>query len=89
MHYGISIPNFGDYFPPQLAAELAHEAEESGWDGFFMWDHVLLWNDGRLSMNDPWIALAAVAMRTNRLRLVPRTPVAVEHSSPPAAHPDS
>jgi alkanesulfonate monooxygenase SsuD/methylene tetrahydromethanopterin reductase-like flavin-dependent oxidoreductase (luciferase family) len=69
MHYGISVPNFGDYFLPQLVAELAHEAEESGWNGFFVWDHVLFWNDGRLPMNDPWITLAAVAMRTNRIRL--------------------
>ncbi len=77
MHYSISIPNFGDYFPPQLVAELAHETEESGWDGFFVRDHVLLWNDGRLAMNDPWIALASVAMRTNRIRLGPLvTPIA-------------
>lgn len=71
VRYGLSIPNFGDYFSPRLVAELAHEAEESGWDGFFIWDHILFWNDGRFAMNDPWITLAAVAMRTQRIRLGP------------------
>ena len=36
MHYGISVPNFGDYAHPRIQAELAHEAEEAGWDGVFL-----------------------------------------------------
>jgi len=42
-------------------AELAHEAEEVGWDGVFYWDIIF--------GNDPWVALAAVAMRTERIRM--------------------
>jgi alkanesulfonate monooxygenase SsuD/methylene tetrahydromethanopterin reductase-like flavin-dependent oxidoreductase (luciferase family) len=43
------------------AAELAVVAEESGWDGFFMWEAV--WGI------DPWVGLTAVAARTKRLRI--------------------
>ena len=67
MHYGISIPNFGEYSEPRLLAELAHEAEAAGWEGFFLWDHIVWpWH---ATVADPWVALAAVAMRTERLRL--------------------
>jgi alkanesulfonate monooxygenase SsuD/methylene tetrahydromethanopterin reductase-like flavin-dependent oxidoreductase (luciferase family) len=44
--------------------EAGVEAEEAGWDGFFYYDH-----DAGPEANDPWVALAAVAMRTQRVRL--------------------
>jgi len=37
MRYGISVPNLGD---PRRLADLAVSAEEHGWDGFFVWDHI-------------------------------------------------
>ena len=40
MKYGVTVPNFGDYFDPRTLAEVAKEAEAAGWDGFFLWDHV-------------------------------------------------
>lgn len=43
------------------AAELAEIAEEHGWDGFFVWESI--WGV------DPWVMLAAAAMRTTRIRL--------------------
>lgn len=43
------------------AIQFAEAAEEAGWDGFFVWEPV--WG------NDPWVTLAAIAMRTQRLRL--------------------
>lgn len=76
MRAGISVPNFSEYSDPRLVAELAHEAEEAGWDGFFLWDHLLFDNNGRLPIADPWVALAAIATRTRRIRLGPMvTPV--------------
>ena len=67
MRYGISLPNFGEYSDPRLLAELAHEAEAAGWEGFFLWDHIVWpWH---ATVADPWVALAAVAMRTERLLL--------------------
>lgn len=40
MRFGLSIPNFGDWADPRRMAGLAREAEDAGWDGFFIWDHI-------------------------------------------------
>lgn len=76
MQYGLTVPNFGEFFDPRLLADLAHQAERAGWDGFFVWDHMLF--DGREQpIADPWVALTAVALSTSRIRLGPLvTPVA-------------
>ena len=63
------FPNFGEYYDPRTLAELAHEAEAAGWDGFFIADHMALGGNQRFA--DPWIALAAIAMRTERVRIGP------------------
>lgn len=69
MHYGFTIPGPGGN--PRLMAELAHEAEEAGWDGVFFPDCICI--DPKLEPNiygdDPWVTLAAMAMRTERVRL--------------------
>jgi alkanesulfonate monooxygenase SsuD/methylene tetrahydromethanopterin reductase-like flavin-dependent oxidoreductase (luciferase family) len=41
MKYGIYVPNFGKAISAQSLADLAQNAEKSGWDGFFIWDHIL------------------------------------------------
>jgi alkanesulfonate monooxygenase SsuD/methylene tetrahydromethanopterin reductase-like flavin-dependent oxidoreductase (luciferase family) len=51
---------------PREAAELAAEAEAAGWDGVFTWDGVAI---GELDTYDPWIVMAAMAMRTERVQL--------------------
>jgi len=51
---------------PQVAAELAALAEEHGWDGVFTWDAIAI---GTMEAYDPWVALAAMAMRTERVRM--------------------
>jgi alkanesulfonate monooxygenase SsuD/methylene tetrahydromethanopterin reductase-like flavin-dependent oxidoreductase (luciferase family) len=68
VQYGLSLPNFGEFFSPRRLADLAREAEAAGWDGFFLWDHVLAWP---VPMVDPWIALTAIAMSTQRMRIGP------------------
>jgi alkanesulfonate monooxygenase SsuD/methylene tetrahydromethanopterin reductase-like flavin-dependent oxidoreductase (luciferase family) len=73
VYYGVSAPNFGDYSDTRLLADLAHEAEVAGWDGFFVWDH-LTW-PSRDPGVDPWLALAAIAMSTTRIRLGPMVTV--------------
>ena len=46
-----------------------------GWDGFFVWDHVAYRAPVR-AVADPWVALAAVACATSRVRIGPMvTPV--------------
>jgi alkanesulfonate monooxygenase SsuD/methylene tetrahydromethanopterin reductase-like flavin-dependent oxidoreductase (luciferase family) len=68
MHFGISIPAFADFSDPHVLAELAHEAEAAGWDGFFIWD-AMFFDPTFHPMADPWVALAAVAMSTQRMRI--------------------
>jgi alkanesulfonate monooxygenase SsuD/methylene tetrahydromethanopterin reductase-like flavin-dependent oxidoreductase (luciferase family) len=68
MRYGINLPPFGEFGEARALAELAREAEAAGWDGFFIWDHILF-DIGWHPLVDPWVALAAVAMSTSRMRL--------------------
>ena len=51
---------------PRAAADLAAEAEIAGWDGVFTWDGVAI---GPGDTYDPWIVMAAMAMRTERVTL--------------------
>lgn len=76
--YGFITPNFGCWADACLLADLAHEAEGAGWNGFFMWDHLQF---GTVeSAADPWVALTAMAMRTEQIRLGPLvTPVPRRH----------
>jgi alkanesulfonate monooxygenase SsuD/methylene tetrahydromethanopterin reductase-like flavin-dependent oxidoreductase (luciferase family) len=66
MHFAIDLPNFGPYADPRTLAQLARETEGAGWDGFFIWDHVQVgWPD---PVGDPIVALAAIALATQRLK---------------------
>jgi alkanesulfonate monooxygenase SsuD/methylene tetrahydromethanopterin reductase-like flavin-dependent oxidoreductase (luciferase family) len=67
VRFGVYLPNFGPFGDAQRVADLAREAEQAGWDGFFLWDHVA--RSGPRPVVDPWIALTAVAMATRRIRL--------------------
>lgn len=57
MKYGFVLP-YGD---ARTAADFARDAEQAGWDGFFVWEPV--WGI------DAWVSLAAAAMQTERIRL--------------------
>jgi alkanesulfonate monooxygenase SsuD/methylene tetrahydromethanopterin reductase-like flavin-dependent oxidoreductase (luciferase family) len=69
MQFAVDIPNFGDYADPHLVAEVAREAEQAGWDGIWVWDHIM--RSPADPHADPWILLAAIALSTTRLRLGP------------------
>ncbi|HZU14099.1 MAG TPA: LLM class flavin-dependent oxidoreductase [Chloroflexota bacterium] len=68
MKFAIHLPAFGEYAEPRAVADLAREAERAGWDGLFLWDHVIF-TPNFYPMTDPFIALAAAAVQTDRLRL--------------------
>ena len=68
MQFGISIPPFADFSDPRALAELAHDAEAAGWDGFFLWD-AMFFDPTFHPIADPWVSLAAVAMYTQRLKI--------------------
>jgi alkanesulfonate monooxygenase SsuD/methylene tetrahydromethanopterin reductase-like flavin-dependent oxidoreductase (luciferase family) len=71
MRFGIHVPNFGDFHDLRATAELARRAEDAGWDGFFLWDHMQYGKTTYHSTVDPWVGLAAIAMQTERIRLGP------------------
>jgi alkanesulfonate monooxygenase SsuD/methylene tetrahydromethanopterin reductase-like flavin-dependent oxidoreductase (luciferase family) len=65
--FAVYLPNFGAFGDARTLAGLARDAEEAGWDGFFIWDHV-----ARAFVTetvDPWVALAAIALQTERIRI--------------------
>lgn len=68
MKYAVDIPNFGLWGDPREVAQLAVEVEAAGWDGLTIWDHILVWDGAEVV--DPWIALAAAASATDRIRLM-------------------
>lgn len=67
LHYGFIFPG-GD---PRMLAELSHEAEAAGWDGVFVPDCIVIDTPEYPAMPafDPWVTLAAIAMRTERVRI--------------------
>jgi Luciferase-like monooxygenase len=70
MRYAASLPNAGASGDPRTLAELAELAEKAGWDAIFLEDYIIYnLENGQLPTYDPWVALAAMATRTTRLRL--------------------
>jgi alkanesulfonate monooxygenase SsuD/methylene tetrahydromethanopterin reductase-like flavin-dependent oxidoreductase (luciferase family) len=68
MKFGLLLPNRGKpYGDVHLLLDLALLAEESGWDGWFIWDHI--GGGGDSPCIDPWICLASIASRTRTMRL--------------------
>ncbi len=56
--------------------DLALAAEDAGWDGFFIWDHIWASWKGTMGVVDPWIVLAAVAAKTEEIKIGPMvTPI--------------
>ena len=67
---GIYLAPFDEVVDPNTLAELAATAEDHGWDGFFLWDHIR-YRDPVRAVADPWVALAAIAAATERIRIGP------------------
>jgi alkanesulfonate monooxygenase SsuD/methylene tetrahydromethanopterin reductase-like flavin-dependent oxidoreductase (luciferase family) len=69
LSYAVGLPNVREYADPGLLVEIAVEAEAAGWDGVFVWDHIARDEDPSVPATDPWIAVAGMAARTQRVRL--------------------
>ena len=79
MRFSINVPNFGDFADAHTVARVAALAEQAGWDGLFVWDHVVHNKERRRgqAFGDPWMLLTAAALATSRIKLGPLvTPVA-------------
>jgi alkanesulfonate monooxygenase SsuD/methylene tetrahydromethanopterin reductase-like flavin-dependent oxidoreductase (luciferase family) len=67
---GLYLAPFDELADPKVLLGLAVHAEEHGWDGVFLWDHILYRPPVR-AVADPWVALSAIAAHTERVRLGP------------------
>ena len=65
LKFGYYTPNFDFCGDVRVLAGLAADAEAAGWDGFYLWDHLQFTEP----VVDPWIALTAMALQTERIRL--------------------
>lgn len=68
MRYGVFLPNFGPFGDPEVLIELAQVAESHGWDGLFIWDHMLFEPSTAHDVVDPWVTMAGIAANTTGLR---------------------
>jgi alkanesulfonate monooxygenase SsuD/methylene tetrahydromethanopterin reductase-like flavin-dependent oxidoreductase (luciferase family) len=66
VRYAVNIPPFTD---PATLVQLAIDAEASGWDGVFVWDHLVWATRNAPDVHDPWVLLGAIAQATERVRL--------------------
>ena len=68
MRFAVGNPNVREYADPRLLVDLARRAEDAGWNGCFVWDHLVYRTRGA-PVTDPWVAVAAIAQTTERIRL--------------------
>jgi len=71
MQFGLIVQMTGILGYAQPLVRLARDAEAAGWDGFFIWD--VFGGDAQVPtpVINPWIALAAIATATERIRIGP------------------
>ena len=58
MRYALFLPVFDELSDARVVARLAAEAEQAGWDGVFVWDHIA-YRAPVQAVADPWVVLAA------------------------------
>jgi alkanesulfonate monooxygenase SsuD/methylene tetrahydromethanopterin reductase-like flavin-dependent oxidoreductase (luciferase family) len=66
--FAVGLPTVGPFADPSVLVELAVSAEEHGWDGVFLWDH-LLYHDPDWGVANSVVVASAIAARTSRIRL--------------------
>jgi hypothetical protein len=69
MQYAVNLPVIGEYANPRVLLELAQDAERAGWDAVFVWDSLVFDVRTRPPVADPWIVLAAIAAKTERVKI--------------------
>jgi len=67
--FAVAAPNLGPFANPAEIVSLAQLAENAGWDGFFLWDHLLWTWPEPTDVIAPWPVLGAIAQTTTRLMI--------------------
>jgi alkanesulfonate monooxygenase SsuD/methylene tetrahydromethanopterin reductase-like flavin-dependent oxidoreductase (luciferase family) len=71
LRHALYLPPFGALADPHALVDVAVAAEEAGWDGVYLWDHIIRPPHDPDEIADTWLALAAIAAATERIRLGP------------------
>jgi alkanesulfonate monooxygenase SsuD/methylene tetrahydromethanopterin reductase-like flavin-dependent oxidoreductase (luciferase family) len=66
LRHGVYLPPFGPFGDPQVLVNLAVRAEAAGWDGVFLWDHVV---SDTAPIADCWTSLSAMATNTRTIKI--------------------
>ena len=69
MSYAVGLPTVGGFGDVHSLVDLAVAAEQHGWDGVHLWDHVLYHESG-WPVASPVVAAAAIAASTSRVRII-------------------
>jgi Luciferase-like monooxygenase len=69
MNCAVGLPTVGGFGDVHTLVDLAVAAEQHGWDGVHLWDHVLYHESG-WSVASPVVAAAAIAASTSRVRII-------------------
>ncbi|TFG09465.1 LLM class flavin-dependent oxidoreductase [Candidatus Heimdallarchaeota archaeon] len=67
--YGLGLIQFNEFSNPDIVVDFAVEAEKAGWDGIFLIDHIMFSREQISSITDTWILLAAIAARTEKIKI--------------------
>jgi alkanesulfonate monooxygenase SsuD/methylene tetrahydromethanopterin reductase-like flavin-dependent oxidoreductase (luciferase family) len=67
VRFGVFLPPFAEFAEPRRVVALGKQAEAAGWDGLFLWDHMLAIPG--MAVADPWVVMAGIAAVTQRIRL--------------------
>ena len=69
LNHALNLPLFGEFADVRAVMDIASAADASGFDGLFVWDHVLSPLPGEWAIADPWVALTAAAVSTTHLKI--------------------
>jgi alkanesulfonate monooxygenase SsuD/methylene tetrahydromethanopterin reductase-like flavin-dependent oxidoreductase (luciferase family) len=65
----VDLPTFAEFSDLRLLARVAAAAEDAGWDGVHLWEHVNWPFGAPLPTADPWLAASVVAQATTRVQV--------------------
>lgn len=69
LRYAVGLPDVGIFGDVGTIVDLAVSAERHGWDGVYLWDHVL-YHEPDWPVASSVVAASAIAARTARLRII-------------------
>jgi alkanesulfonate monooxygenase SsuD/methylene tetrahydromethanopterin reductase-like flavin-dependent oxidoreductase (luciferase family) len=76
MKRGLFIAPFDELVEPRVLMDVAQRAEEAGWEGLFLWDHIC-YREPVSAVADAWVGMSAIAAVTEKLLIGPLvTPLA-------------